>query len=207
MLREDGGVKLQSRNITSLYYELKDEDMVEAARAGDYLCLNYLIEKYQSLVGWKSKQYFIKGGDGQDLFQEGMIGLYKAILNYDRERKSTFRGFAILCIGRQMKTAITAANRQKHQFLNSYIHIEKLRGYRALENFNPETVVIGKEMAKKMKSKIFKALSQFEIEVFLLYLQGERYHEIGKKLKRDSKSIDNAIQRVKRKAGKCLNLS
>lgn len=191
----------------------QDEEMVSAAQKGDAQAEEYLLDKYKPLVKAKSRAYFLIGADNEDIIQEGMIGLYKAIRDYDSARNASFRSFAELCVNRQMITAIKAATRQKHQPLNSYISLNKpifedeseetyLDMLQEGELLNPEALLIGQENKNFLENQMVKNLSRFESRVLLLYLQGRSYFEIASLLDKPEKSIDNALQRVKKKLEK-----
>ena len=196
-------------------YELTDEVIVEAARDGDVDALEYLIRKYKNFVRAKARAYFLIGADREDIIQEGMIGLYKAIRDYRSDKLASFRVFAELCITRQIITAIKTATRQKHIPLNSYISLNKpiydeesdrtlldvISGHKITD---PEELVISKEELIHIEEKIGEILSGLEWDVLTLYLQGRSYQEIAYDLGRHVKSIDNALQRVKRKLEKYL---
>ncbi len=188
----------------------KDEEVVLMAQAGNAQAEEYLMNKFKPLVKARSRAYFLIGADSEDIIQEGMIGLYKAVRDYDIERNASFSGFAELCVSRQMITAIKAATRYKHQPLNSYISLNKPvfdddseQTYIDLlqegELLNPEALFIGQENKNFIESQMVKNLSRFETKVLALYLQGRSYFEIAKSLKKNEKSIDNALQRVKKK--------
>lgn len=193
-----------------------DETMVEIAKTGDVEALEYVIKKYKKFVRAKGRTYFLIGGDREDIIQEGMIGLYKAIRDFNPDRLSSFRAFAELCITRQIITAIKTATRQKHIPLNSYVSLNKPiyneESDRTLmdimsgqEITDPEQLIISREELKFIEKKIGEVLSDFELEVLMLYIQGKSYQEIAYDLDRHVKSIDNALQRVKRKLQKYLD--
>ena len=192
-----------------------DEDIVDYARKGDAEALEYLIYKYKNFVKDKARSYFLIGADREDIIQEGMIGLYKAIRDYRHEKLSSFRAFAELCITRQIITAIKTATRQKHIPLNSYISLNKPiydeESDRTLMDVisgakisDPEELIISREEYVDIESKISELLSDLEQEVLNSYLQGKSYQEIAMDLDRHVKSIDNALQRVKRKLERYL---
>ena len=192
------------------YQSLDDERLVECARNGDRAALEYLIHKYRNFVRAKARSYFLIGADREDIMQEGMIGLYKAIRDYRPDKLSSFRAFAELCITRQIITAIKTATRQKHIPLNSYVSLNKpiydVESDRTLLDVlcgeaicDPEELVINHEDFTHIESKMGELLSDLEWEVLSSYLQGKSYQEIAKDLDRHVKSIDNALQRVKRK--------
>lgn len=200
---------------TTESYELTDEVMVETAKDGDVDALEYLIRKYKNFVRAKARSYFLIGADREDIIQEGMIGLYKAIRDYKPDKLASFRVFAELCITRQIITAIKTATRQKHIPLNSYISLNKpiydeesdrtlldvISGHKITD---PEELVISREELMHIEGKIGEILSSLEWNVLTLYLQGRSYQEIAYDLDRHVKSIDNALQRVKRKLEKYL---
>lgn len=199
----------------SKYTEYKDDDIIVMIHNGDEIAQEYILNKYKGLVKIKSRTYFIIGADKEDIIQEGMIGLYKAIRDYKNDKSSNFYSFAELCITRQIITAIKAATRQKHIPLNSslslnksvydenteYTYIELLSSNKLL---NPEEFLIGQEDKNYIENHIIAVLSELECRVLSLYLQGNSYNEIAKIIKKDEKSIDNALQRVKKKVEKIL---
>lgn len=194
---------------------LGDEDVLQLIEQGDLQALEFLIQKYKSLVWTKSQTYFLIGGDREDLIQEGLIGLYKAICDYNATKLSSFRGFADLCITRQIITAIKSATRQKHIPLNSYISLDKpiyeeesdrtlidtIAETRAID---PQVMLLDQEKIIYMEVKLSESLSDLERRVLYLYIDGYSYQEISEELKRHEKSIDNALQRIKRKLGRLL---
>lgn len=195
--------------------QLDDYNLVIKASAGDKLALEYLISKYKNFVKAKAKSYFLIGADKEDIIQEGMIGLYKAIRDFDETKTNSFKCFADICITRQIITAIKTATRQKHIPLNSYISLNKPiydeESDRTLLDIittgmitNPEDLIISQEELKNIESKINELLSDLEQQVLELYLNGKSYQYIADNLDRDVKSIDNALQRVKRKLEKHL---
>ena len=197
------------------YDSISDEQIIELVRSGDQMAQDYLLNKYKTLVKSKARAYFLIGADREDIIQEGMIGLYKAVRDYHQEKNASFRSFADLCINRQIITAIKTANRQKHIPLNSYISLNKPvydeESERTLLDIiatsivtDPEELIISKEELKHIESKMNELLSDLELQVVEYYLNGKSYQYIADKLKRDVKSIDNALQRVKRKLEKHL---
>lgn len=192
-----------------------DEEIIREAKSGDALALEYLINKYKSFVRAKARTYFLIGADREDIIQEGMIGLYKAIRDFRGDKLSSFRAFAELCITRQIITAIKTATRQKHIPLNSYVSLNKpifdeesdrtLLDVISEENISdPEEMMINREEFAGIEVKMGEILSGLEWEVLSKYLQGRSYQEIAVDLDRHVKSIDNALQRVKRKLEKYL---
>jgi len=197
------------------YDELPDEDIVELAQNGEQLATEYLVDKYKNFVRAKARSYFLIGADKEDIIQEGMIGLFKAIRDYRGDKLTSFRAFAELCITRQIITAIKTATRQKHIPLNSYVSLNKPiyddDSDRTLMDIlsttritNPEEIIISKEEFYGIEQKMSEILSSLEWKVLMAYLEGKSYQEIALELKRHVKSIDNALQRVKRKLEKYL---
>lgn len=198
------------------YQEFTDEELVIRAREGEMGITEYLMDKYKNLVKSKASTMYILGADREDLIQEGMIGLFKAVRDYDSGRDASFYTFAELCISRQMYTALQASGRKKHTPLNSYVsiyqeHDEEESGGKlidALENKkerNPEEIVIDKENVETIEKIIEKDLSPFERQVLELSMTGMSYSEIAKLLGKDGKSTDNALTRVKSKIRKALS--
>lgn len=195
---------------------LIDEQVVEDARNGDVRALEHLIHKYKNFVRAKARSYFLIGADREDIVQEGMIGLYKAIRDFRQDKLTSFRAFAELCITRQIITAIKTATRQKHIPLNSYVSLNKpiyddesdrtlLDVLSGAKISDPEELIISQEDFSVIESKIGELLSELEWEVLTSYLQGKSYQEIAVDLDRHVKSIDNALQRVKRKLERYLD--
>lgn len=194
-----------------------DEEVVLEAKNGNVRAQEYLISKYENFVKSKAKSYFLIGADKEDIYQEGMIGLYKAIRDFKPDKLTSFKAFAELCVTRQIITAIKTATRQKHIPLNTYVSLNKpiyeeesdrtlldvLAGFRITD---PEELVISQEQMEHIEGEISKVLSDLELEVLTSYLDGKSYQEIACDLDRHAKSIDNALQRVKRKLEKCLHL-
>ena len=194
---------------------LADEQIVDMAQKGDSVASEHLLWKYKNFVRSKARSYFLIGADHEDIVQEGMIGLFKAIRDYQPERLSSFRAFAELCITRQIITAIKTATRQKHVPLNSYVSLNKPiydeESDRTLMDIivegraqNPEELIIGREDIVSIRDRADQVLSGLEQDVLNAYLDGKSYQEIADKLGRHVKSIDNALQRVKRKPEKYL---
>lgn len=203
------------QKIEGEYSAMTDGDIVEAVRLGDSEALEYLIVKYRNFVRAKARSYFLIGADREDIVQEGMIGLYKAIRDYRGDRLASFRAFAELCITRQIITAIKTATRQKHIPLNSYISLDKPiyeeESDRTLMDVicgskvsDPEQLMINREEFGRLEGKLCEILSELERQVLVLYLDGRSYQEIAVDLDRHVKSIDNALQRVKRKIERYL---
>lgn len=202
--------------IRKKYNNYLDEELVLLAKEGNYEVQEYIINKYENFVKSKAKSYFLIGADREDIYQEGMIGLFKAIRDFKADKLSSFKAFAELCITRQIITAIKTASRQKHKPLNTYISINKPlydeESEKTLEDtlilnktYDPEEIVVSKEKLKILQDEMNESLSSLELEVLTYYLSGKSYHEIAIKLQRQAKSIDNALQRVKRKLEKCLD--
>lgn len=200
------------------YAHMTDEEVVHLCQQGDSLAQEYVFNKYKNFVRSKARSYFLIGADHEDIVQEGMIGLYKAIRDYRPDKLSSFRAFAELCITRQIITAIKTATRQKHIPLNSYVSLNKPlydeESDRTLLDVivegrasNPEELIIGQEDLSSIHAKIDEVLSSLEQEVLRSYLDGKSYQEIADNLGRHVKSIDNALQRVKRKLEKYLEES
>ena len=198
----------------SRFFKMSDEEIVTLAENDDF-ALEYLLHKYKNFVRAKARSYFLIGADKEDIVQEGMIGLYKAVRDYDAEKKASFRAFAELCITRQIITAIKTATRQKHQPLNSYVSLNKPvyeeESERMLVDIiaaskvsNPEEIVIDQEDYASMEEEIAKMLSSLENQVLTYYLHGLSYQQIARLLGRHEKSVDNALQRAKGKIDKFL---
>lgn len=196
---------------------LLDEELVQLANEGDLNALETIINKYKNFVKAKARSYFLIGADREDIFQEGMIGLYKAIRDFRGDKLASFRAFAELCITRQIITAIKTATRQKHIPLNSYVSLNKPiyddESDRTLMDvlspskvLDPEELIINREKLNSMEGKIGELLSNLEWKVLSSYLEGKSYQEIAEELNRQVKSIDNALQRVKRKLEGYLDL-
>jgi len=195
-----------------IYEDYSDEELIELYKEGNEIAIDFLFNKYKNLVRKKAKAMFIVGGDNDDLIQEGMIGLYKAIRDYDESKDASFRTFSSMCINRQMCTAVTTSNRKKHSPLNEYISLdmpvqsEKAEEstrlsdmlYSAFEQ-NPEEIFIDKESTDFIESKIGNVLSKYEKQVLLLQLEGLDYIKIADKLGKTPKSVDNALQRIRNK--------
>jgi len=201
---------------TSCFEERLDEEVVIEAQGSNVRAQEYLINKYKNFVKAKAKSYFLIGADKEDIYQEGMIGLYKAIRDFKADRLSSFRAFAEICVTRQIITAIKTATRQKHIPLNTYISLNKpiydeesdrtlLDVLSGAKITDPEELVISREEVISIQSEIGEVLSELEMEVLMSYLDGKSYQEIACDLDRHAKSIDNALQRVKRKLEKCLS--
>ena len=197
------------------FENMADEQIVSLAQEADGAALEYLLNKYKNFVRTKAHSYFLIGADHEDIVQEGMIGLYKAIRDYRAEKLSSFRAFAELCITRQIITAIKTATRQKHIPLNNYISLNKPiyeeDSDRTLLDIiteegvsNPEEMLIDREDLSLIEGRIGQMLSDLEKDVLVRYMEGKSYVEIAGEMNRHVKSIDNALQRIKRKLMKYL---
>lgn len=200
------------------YKQTTDEELILRLRDGEEQITDYIMDKYKNLVRSKAGSMFILGADRDDLIQEGMIGLFKAIRDYDCGRDASFFTFAELCISRQMYSAVQAAGRMKHIPLNSYISLygsgtgqgedeeNGVLGILADNGLNPEDFVIDKENVENLEKQIEQELSAFEKQVLDLYMTGMSYSQIAKVLGKDEKSTDNALQRLKGKIKKMLTV-
>ena len=206
---------MQNSNIyytTEKYANLTDEQIISQIKEGDEQALSFLLDKYKDLVNSKVGKYFIIGAEREDIIQEGMIGLYKAIRGFDHCKQNTFKTFANLCIERQLITAIKSSNRQKHMPLNSYLSLNTSAydndedGTELIETFEVDTIedpletIMKKESFDEIQKTMHKSLSKFEEQVLDRYIQGESYEIIAKRLDTPVKSVDNAIQRIRKKA-------
>ena len=197
-----------------LYNKMSDEELVLRYHNGDNGAADFLVEKYKNLVRMKARTYFLVGADNDDLIQEGMIGLYKAIRDYKSDKNVVFMVFASLCINRQIMSAVTAYNRQKNSPLNNYLSLDTPvtdeQGEDAVlsdviaskADKNPEDLFIAKEQSGQLITEVFEMLSKMERTVLELYIEGLSYSEIGKVLDKSPKAIDNAIQRIRNKIKK-----
>ncbi len=203
------------QEILTGYVDMQDEDIVALAKDGDDSAREFLIVKYKNFVRSKARSYFLIGADREDIIQEGMIGLYKAIRDFRGDKLSSFRAFADLCITRQIITAIKTATRQKHIPLNSYVSLNKpiydeesdrtlLDVISGIRITDPEELIISQEEIDDIELKMGEILSSLEWRVLMFYLEGKSYQEIALDLNRHVKSIDNALQRVKRKLERYL---
>ncbi|WP_342759345.1 RNA polymerase sporulation sigma factor SigH [Kineothrix sedimenti] len=201
------------------YEQNGDEELILRLRDGEENITDYIMDKYKNLVKSKAKSMYILGADSEDLIQEGMIGLFKAIRDYDSGRDASFFTFADLCISRQMYTAVQASVRQKHAPLNTYISLyssvkskdepgseeaELLNVLASKAELSPEEMVIDKENVENLEKTIERELSIFEKQVLDLYITGMSYVQIAKVLGKDEKSTDNALQRIKAKLRKAI---
>ncbi len=199
------------------YDNTKDEDLIEFIKSGDKSALDYLINRYKELVNIKVSKYYIIGAEREDIVQEGLIGLFKAIKCYKPDQHNSFKSFANMCIERQLITAIKTSNRQKHMPLNSYLSLnmsaydEEDDDTQIMEVFNasaiedPLDTITKKEYYTSVENAIDKSLSDFERQVLSRYINGESYGEIAQRLDTPVKSIDNAIQRIRKKAIKGID--
>jgi len=203
------------KELLDAYEVMCDEEIIELVRAGDPLAEEHLINKYRNFVRAKARSYFLIGADREDIIQEGMIGLFKAIRDFRCDKLSSFRAFAELCVTRQIITAIKTATRQKHIPLNSYVSLNKpiydedsdrtlLDVITGSKITDPEELIISREEFDDIEEKMGEILSSLEWKVLMSYLEGKSYQEIAVDLKRHVKSIDNALQRVKRKLERYL---
>ncbi len=197
------------------FAKLTDEELIEMSRCGDKKALNYLIEKYTDIVNMKVSKYFIVGAERDDIMQEGLIGLFKAIKCYSEEKQSSFKTFANLCVERQLQTAIKSSNRQKHMPLNSYVSLnmsayDENEDTSLIEVLNSKTVedpldtITKKEYYKYVEDRMDENLSDFEKQVLHRFTRGESYSQIAEGLEMPVKSIDNAIQRIRKKTMKSI---
>ncbi len=200
-----------SQYLGAVHVGFSDDDLVVLFQQGHLEALELLFERYRRFTRAKSRAYFLVGADRDDIEQEGLIGLFKAVRDYRPERESSFRAFAELCVTRQIMTAIKSATRHKHQPLNQYVSLSGPRmpdgsDERMLDDLlddhrvpDPADVVVSGERMDEMRTCMAEMLSQLEIDVLTLYLEGRSYQDIGEVLERHPKSIDNALQRIKRK--------
>ena len=199
----------------SVYAGMEDEDVLAFVHSGSKQGMEYLIEKYKPLVRAKSRSYFLAGADREDIVQEGVIGLFKAVRDYRGDKSIPFRAFAEMCITRQIITAVKTATRQKHIPLNSYVSLNKkifdedsdkvlMEAIQEASITNPEEILISKEGYNTIESRIMQYLSPFEKEVLTKYIRGIAYQDIAKLLHKPVKSVDNALQRIKKKMEKTV---
>lgn len=207
--------KVENLYINRNFENLSDEELVELSVTGDKSATEYILDKYKNFVKAVVRMYFLVGADRDDVVQEGMIGLFKAIRDFDNTKQTSFKSFAEICVRRQVLTAIKNATRQKHMPLNSYISLSKpayddnsedtlIDTLTVNESTNPEELFIGKENIEILGVKIEENLSKLEKEVLKMYLNGVSYQEIASIMGRPPKSIDNALQRVKKKLEKFI---
>ncbi len=187
------------------YSQMADEKVIGLYRDGDNDAMDYILDKYKNVVRSKARTMFIIGGENDDLIQEGMIGLYKAIRDYNMDKEASFATFASVCINRQIYTAVNASNRKKHSPLNTYVSISGLSkedtDIEAVNQHerNPEDLFIDKENVSMIEYSLERELSKFEKEVLRMYIEGAGYVEIAERMDKKPKSIDNALQRIKSK--------
>lgn len=213
----DQSPKMQLKNPYEIFADMTDEEIATDVKLhNNLMAQDYLLQKYRNFVRAKARSYFLIGAEKEDIIQEGMIGLYKAIRDFRNDKLASFRAFAELCITRQIITAIKTATRQKHIPLNSYVSLNKpiyeedsdrtlLDVISGVKVINPEDMVISKEEFIDIEKEMNNILSELEWEVLRRYLDGKSYQEIAEELRRHIKSIDNALQRVKRKLEKFLS--
>ena len=204
------------QNLSTRFDEMKDEDVVSLAQNGDSAAQDFMLNKYKNFVRTKARSYFLIGADHEDIVQEGMIGLYKAIRDYRPEKLASFRAFAELCVTRQIITAIKTATRQKHIPLNNYVSLNKplfdedpdhtlLDVISESRDADPEEMLINREAIDSIEGRIGEMLSPLEKEALIRYLEGKSYQEISREIGHHVKAIDNALQRVKRKLQRYLD--
>ena len=201
------------------FLDATDEEIVKSVKDGDQQAMDYLMEKYKDIVRKKARTLFLIGGEKEDLIQEGMIGLYKAIRDYDKTKDASFYSFADLCISRQIYSAITESNRKKNIPLNNYISLyspvtsdtESIEEHTALldtmlqkQTLDPESLILDQEQTSIIEDNLNKKLSDLEKRVLELYLDEKKYVTIAHELEKDPKSIDNALQRIKAKLNQVL---
>lgn len=184
------------------YGQFSDEQLIERLRNGETEISDYLMEKYKGLVRKKARAMYLIGGDTDDLIQEGMIGLFKAVQDYRPDRESSFQTFASLCVERQIYSAVKNSTRQKHIPLNSYVSLSEEAETGALEGLwseNPEALIIDRENTGSLEKQISRTLSPMENKVLAYYLKGYSYVQIAELMEKEPKSIDNALQRIRGK--------
>lgn len=194
------------------YEQKTDEQLIRMLRKGDAAITDYIMEKYKNLIRKEANAMYLLGGENDDLIQEGMIGLFKAVQNYDLAQETSFYNFARLCITRQMYSAIEASKRKKHSPLNSYISLYEKTGEReplidtmeAAKESNPEELLVGREYVELLQNKLMENLSALENRVLYLHLLGTDYKTIARLLDKSPKTVDNALQRIKSKMEKIL---
>ena len=191
------------------YAKMSDEELVMTYRNGDSPAADVLVEKYKNLVRMKARAYFLVGADNDDLIQEGMMGLMSAIEQYDPGKGASFKTYAELCIRRRLYSAVKSASRYKHTPLNDYVSFESsyLDESQSLQQYylrDPEDLVIAREQADEITEGLENSLSNFEAKVLQSYLEGLSYEEIGKKVNKSVKSVDNAVQRIRKKLARYL---
>lgn len=198
----------------SRFDNLTDEEIIDCIRRNDDAAMDYLLKKYRALVKKETRTMFLIGAETEDLTQEGMIGLFKAVRDYNESRGAAFSTFATMCIRRQVRTAIDTSNRKKHEILNKCVPLSEVSDNTYNENkdllrvreneANPEKLLLEREGATQLSGKIEEKLSAFEKKVFKYYLEGLSYSEISVKLNKTEKSVDNALQRIRSKISALL---
>lgn len=193
-----------NENRTTELCRLNDEEVAALAKNGDSAAVEHIIARYRNFVYKTAGMYFVSGGDKEDLIQEGMIGLYKAVRDFDKSRNASFSSFASICVRRQIISAVKASTRKKHIPLNTYVSLSDKDdsselGPSANETSEPLSVVLDKEYRKRISIKINKLLSKFEMRVLFFYLEGMSYAKIADAVGKDIKAVDNAICRIKKK--------
>ena len=194
------------------FKNMTDEQLIRRLRAGDKAVMDYIMEKYKNLVRKEANAMYLLGGETDDLIQEGMIGLFKAVQDFEEEKRASFSSFAALCIRRQISSAIKASKRKKHSPLNFYVSLyetndEKetlIETVEPLEENNPEALFLGREYVELLKSRLEETLSDLENRVLYLHLLGTDYKTIARLLDKSPKTVDNALQRIKSKTEKIL---
>lgn len=185
------------------YEGIPDEELIRRAQNGEKKLEEFLIDKYKGMVRKKAHAMFLIGGEQEDLIQEGMIGLFRAVRDYRPSKNASFATFASLCVERQIYKAIEISGRQKHRPLNSYISLSEenspLKNTEDTKQQNPEEIIIDRESTNLMQEKIKERLSPFENQVLRAYLEGKDYHQIARQIEKSPKSIDNALQRIRNK--------
>ena len=198
-------------SVDNNYNSMSDEQLISLVKSDDKYALDFIIEKYKDLVNMKVGKYFIIGAEKEDIIQEGMIGLFKAIQGFDNTKQNSFKTFANMCIERQLITAIKTSNRQKHMPLNGYLSLNNaaydededttvLEVFDSHQTEDPLDTITKKEYYRRVEEAIDKNLSDFEKQVLARFIKGESYVQIAEKLDTPVKSIDNAIQRIRKKA-------
>lgn len=210
----NGATRVEAQASPKTVEGLSEDQVVRLAKQGDIFATEHLLTKYRNMVEGKARSYFLIGADHDDIVQEGMIGLFKAIRDFKKNRMLPFRAFAELCISRQIFTAIKAATRQKHIPLNSYVSLHAtlfdsesdrtLMDTLDIDSVNPEEMVINQQFSDDLRHHIDNDLSELESAVLRSHLEGKSYQEIAGELRRRVKSVDNALQRAKRKIGRNL---
>ena len=192
------------------YSQMADEKIIELIRSGDKEAMDFMLNKYKNVVRIKARAMFLIGGENDDLIQEGMIGLYKAIRDYETDKEASFSSFASMCISRQIYTAVNASNRKKHTPLNGYVSFSGLEEEENIHSVSgqgeksPEELLIDKENVSMIEYCLERDLSKFELEVLRMYIEGAGYVEIAERMDKKPKSIDNALQRIRNKVNNII---